>query len=64
MYSEDYDIMGWLSDNFFDNKILLNGYSNCRNDQNTRGAGVMLAIKNATPSSIISSPPDIKMLSV
>jgi len=57
IYSKDYDICiteTWLSDNIFDNEILPNGYSIYRNDRNTRGGGVMLAIKNTIPSSVIS----------
>ena len=66
--SSDYSIFciteTWLSKDIFDNEILPYGYSIYRKDRDSRGGGVLLAVKNNIISTQMSSPPDVEIVSV
>ncbi len=47
-----------------DHEILPQDYFIYRNDRNSRGGGVLLAIHNSLPSRSINSPPDLEVISV
>ena len=68
MYTFDHDIIGltetWLTDAILDNEILPINYSIYRADRDTRGGGVLLAVKNTIPSQRIESPKDLEVVSV
>ncbi len=54
----------WLSNNIFHHEILPQDYFIYRNDRNSRGGGVLLAIHNSLPSRLINSPPDLEVICV
>lgn len=68
VYSSNYSIVccteTWLSDSIFDNEIIPTGYSIYRKDRGWRGGGVMVAVKNSICSAIVSSPPDLEVVTV
>ena len=59
------DIIGvtetWLSDKLFDNKILPHSYSIIRKDCQSRGGGVMFAIKHSKLYQVLPSPSDLEI---
>jgi len=61
VYSSNYSILciteTWLSSDICDNEIL-------RNDRDSRGGGVLIAIRDSITSSIIPSPSNIEVISV
>lgn len=67
-YSSNYNIFcvseTWLSNHIFDNEILPTGYSIYRKDRNSRGGGVLMAIKDNLTCNLMSSPPDIEIITV
>jgi len=68
VYSSDYSIVciteTWLTSEIFDNEILPNGYSIYRKDRDSRGGGVLLAIKNNITGSQMPSPSDLEIVTV
>jgi len=54
----------WLSSDIFDNELLPNGYSICCKDRDSRGGGVLLAIKDSISSNRLPSPSDIETFTV
>ena len=54
----------WLSDSIFDHEILPRDYSLYRNDRTTRGGGVLIAVSDLISSTLISSPPDLEIITV
>ena len=66
VYSRSPDIIAvtetWLSDNILDNEILPNSYSIVRKDRQSRGGGVMLAIKNSKSYEVMPSPPNLELI--
>ena len=68
VYSSDFSIVciteTWLNSDIFDNEILPSGYSIYRKDRDSRGGGVLLAIKDGISSSQLPSPSDIETVTV
>ena len=62
------DIIGvtetWLSDKIFNNEILPQNYSIIRKDRQSRGGGVMFAIKHSKSYQVLLSPPDLELLTI
>ena len=54
----------WLSDSLFDLEILPTNYTIYRKDRCTRGGGVLIALEESIPSSIIPSPSNLEVISV
>ena len=54
----------WLSASIFDLEILPTNYIIYRKDRGTRGGGVLIALEESIPSSIIPSPGDLEVISV
>ena len=54
----------WLSDSIFDHEILPCGYSLYHKDRATRGGGVLIAVSDLVPSTLISTPPDLEIIAV
>ena len=68
VYSSDFSIVciteTWLNSDIFDNEILPSGYSIYRKDRDSRGGGVLLAIKDSISSSRLPSPSDIETVTL
>ncbi|XP_065895943.1 uncharacterized protein [Dysidea avara] len=66
--SSDFSILciteTWLSKDIFDNEIIPSGYTIYRKDRDSRGGGVLLAVKDNITSSQLSSPPHVEILTV
>ena len=66
--SSDFSILciteTWLSKDIFDNEIIPSGYTIYRKDTDSRGGGVLLAVKDNITSSQLSSPPHVEILTV
>ena len=62
------DIIGvtetWLSDKIFNNEILPQNYSIIRKDRQSRGGGVMFAIKHSKSYQVLLSLPDLELLTI
>ncbi|XP_065895940.1 uncharacterized protein [Dysidea avara] len=54
----------WLSKDIFDNEIIPSGYTIYRIDRDSRGGGVLLAVKDNITSGQLSSPPHVEILTV
>ena len=54
----------WLSPYVFDHEILLPSFTIFRKDRDGRGGGVLLAIKNFIPCSLLHFPDHLEVLSV
>jgi len=54
----------WLTENIFDSEILPNQYIIYRNDRQSRGGGVLLAVQTHISSKLLSSPTNLEMLTV
>ena len=54
----------WLSSHIYDNEILSSNFIIYRNDRNSRGGGVMLAIDQSISIKTIPSPEDIEAVVV
>ena len=68
VYAAEYDIIAitetWLSSNIYSNEILPNDYNIIRRDRDTRGGGVLLAIKNSIPFKQLPMPDNLEILPV
>ena len=68
IYAADYDVLAitetWLSGSIYSNEILPNNYNIIRRDHDTRGGGVLLAIKNSIPFKQLHVSDNIEILSV
>ena len=68
MYSTPFNIYcvteTWLSDSIFDHEILPCGYSLYRKDRATCGGGVLIAVSDLVPITLIPSPPDLEIIAV
>ena len=66
--SSDFSILciteTWLSKDIFDNEIIPSGYTIYRKDRDSRGGGILLAVKDNITSSQLSSPPHVEILTV
>ena len=47
----------WLTDNILDNEILPTGFKIFRNDRDSRGGGVLLAIHQSSSAEVLPLPP-------
>ena len=58
VYSSDFDVIclteTWLSESVFDQEILPINYNIYRKDRHSRGGGVLIAIKDTFPVSVLS----------
>ena len=54
----------WLSDSYFDGEVLPSGYTIFRKDRKNRGGGVLLAVDESLPVSLLPSPPTLEVLTV
>ena len=54
----------WLTNATLDNEILPVNYSIYRADRDTRGGGVLLAVKNTIPSQLVNSPKDLELVTI
>jgi len=50
----------WLSNNIFSNEILPSYYTVLRKDRDSRGGGVLLAIKSSLTTMQLPSPNDLQ----
>ena len=68
IYSSDFSIVGvsetWLTSSIWDNEILPHGFTIYRNDQQTRGGGVLIAVKNSIPSELLTTPGNIEAIAI
>ena len=54
----------WLSELVFDKEILPSHYAIYRKDRGSRGGGVLVAVDESIPSSLIDSPPNLEIIVV
>ena len=54
----------WLSDHIYNNEILPSGYTIHHKDRPSLGGGVLIALKNIIPSTLIPTPPDLELIAV
>ncbi len=54
----------WLNDNIYDTEILDCGYTIYRKDRDSRGGGVMVAMKNSIPCEQLPSPPELELVTI
>ena len=68
VYSRDFDICcvteTWLNDSVTNNEIIPSNYQVYRMDRDSRGGGVMIAVKSSIPSRLINKHSSIEALSV
>ena len=68
VYSRFPDIIGvtetWLSNKIFDNEILPHNYSIIRKYRQSRGGGVMFAIKHSKSYQVMPTPLDLELLTI
>ena len=68
VYSSNYSIIccteTWLCNTIFNNEILPMGYSVYRKDRLSRGGGVLVAVKEGIPCSVLSSPSELEVVTV
>ena len=68
VYSHSPDIIGiteaWLSDKIFNNEILPSNYTIIRKDRDTRGGGVMFAVKSSKSYQVLQSPISLELLTI
>ena len=68
VYSSAYSIFcvteTWLSDSIFGYEILTENYTLYRNDRNSSGGGVLVAVNDSIPSSLVYSPSNLKIVCV
>ena len=68
VYSNPLDIYciteTWLPDVIFDNEILPSGYNIFRKDRGSRGGSVLLAVADSIPTQLLTSPPNLEVLSI
>ena len=68
VYSRFPDIIGvtetWLLDKIFNNEILPNNYSIICKDHQSRGGGVMFAIKHSKSYQVLPFPSDLELLTI
>ena len=68
MYASKFNIFciteTWLCDTFPSGEIFPSGYSLYRKDRPSHGGGVLIAVNDSIPSLLISSPPDLEIVSV
>ena len=70
IYTSDFDVIAimetciWLSDNIYSNEILPKNYNIIRRDCDTRGGGVLLAVKDSIPFKQLSVPDEIEIITV
>ena len=68
IYAADFDVIAitetWLSDNIYSNEILPNNYNIIHRDRDTRGGGVLLAVKNSIPFKQLPVPDEIEIITV
>lgn len=68
IYATDHDIIAitetWMSESIYSNEILPNNYNIIRKDRDTRGGGVLLAVKNIIPVKQLPVPDDVEIVSV
>ena len=66
IYTADFDVIAitetWLSDNIYSNEIFPNNYNIIRRDHDTRGGGVLLAVKNSIPFKQLPVPDEIEII--
>jgi len=67
VYTENLDIIAiaetWLSNNIFTNEILPSCYTVLRKDRDSRGGGVLLALKSSLTTVQLPSPSDLEVVS-
>ena len=56
--------MTWLSDRTFDLEILPANYIIYRNDRGSRGGGILIAVNELIASTLLPSPPNLKVISI
>ena len=54
----------WLSSSIYDQEILHSNYVLYRNDRVSRGGGVLIAVHNSIPSSLVCTPSDFEIVSM
>ena len=68
MYASKFNIFctteTWLCDTIPNGEIIPSGYSLYRKDRPSRGGGVLIAVNDSIPILLISSPPDLEIVSV
>ncbi len=68
VYSKNVDIIcvteSWLYDSIQDSEILPVNYTVYRNDRGARGGGVLVAVKNSIPSTLIHKSVSLELLTV
>ena len=68
VYTSNFNILciteTWLTDSVFDLEILPTDFTIYRKDRHSRGGGVLIAVDESIPTSIIPSPTNIEVISV
>ena len=68
IYSENYEIIAitetWLQNSTYSNEILPSGYMLLRKDRDSRGGGVMLALRDSIAFKQLSSPNDLEVIAI
>ena len=68
IYSSDFSIFcfteTWLSNSIFDHEVFPSGFTVYRKDRNTRGGGVLIAVKNILPTKLIPSPSSLEIITI
>ena len=68
VYSNKVDILGvtetWLTDMIYDLEIFPSSYTIYRKDRNSRGGGVMIAVRDKIHSELITTNSDLEILTV
>ena len=68
VYSSSIDVLiiteTWLNDSIFNNEILPDNYTIYHRDRDSRGGGVLLAIRDCIPSKLLFSSDNSKVITV
>ena len=54
----------WLSSSIYYHKVMFSDFVLYCNDQESQGGGVFIAVHNSIPSSLVSAPPDLEIVSI
>ena len=54
----------WLTSSIYDHEVIFSDFVLYRNDWESRGGGVFIAVHNSIPSSLVSAPPNLEIISL
>ena len=54
----------WLSSSIYDHEVIFSDFVLYRNDRESQGGGVFIAVHNSIPSSLVNVPPNLEIVSI